>query len=74
MRDVANGLTWRQPNIRHREMQLPRPFLVGWSFGSDLALMYGDPSQVEGLVLISPPLRQRRWQTCSDGTIRASRY
>ena len=38
--------------------QLPRPFLVGWSFGSDLALMYGDPAQVEGLVLISPPLRQ----------------
>lgn len=40
------------------ENELPRPFLVGWSFGSDLALMYGDPSQVEGLVLISPPLRQ----------------
>jgi len=46
---------------------LPRPFLVGWSFGSDLALMYGNPVDVEGLVLISPPLRHsqvadlKRW-------------
>ena len=49
------------------DQQLPRPFLVGWSFGSDLALMYGNPDQVEGLVLISPPLRHsqladlKRW-------------
>ena len=36
---------------------LPSIWLLGWSFGTDLALMYGcDPSAV-GAVLISPPLR-----------------
>jgi alpha/beta superfamily hydrolase len=36
---------------------LPDPWLVGWSFGTDLALMYGCDPQVRGAVLISPPLR-----------------
>jgi alpha/beta superfamily hydrolase len=36
---------------------LPGIWVVGWSFGTDLALMYaGDPA-VRGLVLLSPPLR-----------------
>jgi alpha/beta superfamily hydrolase len=36
---------------------LPSIWLLGWSFGTDLALRYGcDPSVVGG-VLISPPLR-----------------
>jgi uncharacterized protein len=36
---------------------LPDIWLLGWSFGTDLTLMYGcDPSVVGG-VLISPPLR-----------------
>ena len=36
---------------------LPAPWLVGWSFGSDLALRYGCDPSVVGAVLISPPLR-----------------
>ncbi len=36
---------------------LPRPWLVGWSFGTDLALMYGCDPAVEGAILLSPPLR-----------------
>ncbi len=36
---------------------LPPPWLVGWSFGTDLALMYGCDPSVAGAVLISPPLR-----------------
>lgn len=36
---------------------LPHLWLVGWSFGSDLALMYGLEPSVEGVVLLSPPLR-----------------
>lgn len=36
---------------------LPHMWLVGWSFGTDLALMYGLEPAVEGIVLLSPPLR-----------------
>ena len=44
------------------ERGLPNRWLVGWSFGTELALMYGavEPvaSQVEGAVLLSPPLHR----------------
>jgi len=36
---------------------LPHVWLVGWSFGTDLTLMYGLEPVVEGAVLLSPPLR-----------------
>ncbi|HEV2089117.1 MAG TPA: hypothetical protein VGR21_12465, partial [Cryptosporangiaceae bacterium] len=36
---------------------LPAPWLVGWSFGTDLVLRYGCDPAVVGAVLISPPLR-----------------
>jgi len=36
---------------------LPSPWLVGWSFGTDLAVRYGCDPSVVGAVLISPPLR-----------------
>ena len=36
---------------------LPSIWLLGWSFGTDLALMYGCDPSVVGAVLISPPLR-----------------
>lgn len=38
---------------------LPAPWLMGWSFGSELALMYGadDPS-IAGAVLLAPPLKR----------------
>jgi hypothetical protein len=37
---------------------LPAPWLLGWSFGTDLALRHGLDPSVVGAVLISPPLRQ----------------
>jgi len=36
---------------------LPHRWLVGWSFGTDLALMYGCDPAIEGAILLSPPLR-----------------
>jgi uncharacterized protein len=36
---------------------LPAPWLVGWSFGTDLALRHGCDPAVAGAVLIAPPLR-----------------
>jgi alpha/beta superfamily hydrolase len=36
---------------------LPRIWLLGWSFGTDLALKYGCDPSVVGAILISPPLR-----------------
>ena len=41
-----------------RERNLPRPWLVGWSFGTELALKYGRDHDVEGAVLLSPPLHR----------------
>jgi alpha/beta superfamily hydrolase len=37
---------------------LPRPWLVGWSFGTELALKYGRDHDIEGAVLLSPPLHR----------------
>jgi alpha/beta superfamily hydrolase len=36
---------------------LPSIWLVGWSFGTDLTLMYGHDPAVLGAILLSPPLR-----------------
>ena len=37
---------------------LPRLWLVGWSFGAELALKWGNVPAVEGAVLISPALHR----------------
>ncbi|HVA62061.1 MAG TPA: hypothetical protein VNG13_16220 [Mycobacteriales bacterium] len=37
---------------------LPQPWLVGWSFGSELGLRHGLDPSVTGLILLAPPLRQ----------------
>jgi uncharacterized protein len=36
---------------------LSNVWLVGWSFGTDLALMYGLDPHISGAILLSPPLR-----------------
>ena len=36
--------------------RLPRLWLLGWSFGTELALRWGNDPAVEGAILISPPL------------------
>lgn len=37
---------------------LPHPWLLGWSFGTELALKYGRDAAVEGVILLSPPLHR----------------
>jgi uncharacterized protein len=41
-----------------RERGLPQPWLVGWSFGTELALKYGRDHEIEGVILLSPPLHR----------------
>ncbi len=41
-----------------REAGLPRLWLLGWSFGTELALMWGNRPEVEGAILLSPALRR----------------
>lgn len=41
-----------------RERGLPRPWLLGWSFGTELALKYGLQYPIEGAILLSPPLHR----------------
>jgi alpha/beta superfamily hydrolase len=36
---------------------LPNRWLLGWSFGADLVLMYGNDPAIEGAILLSPPLK-----------------
>lgn len=49
--DVAAAIEYAEFN------ELPVPWLVGWSFGTDLVLRHGCDPAVRGAVLISPPLR-----------------
>ena len=50
------------------ERKLPRLWLVGWSFGTELAIKYGPDYDIEGAILLSPPLHRStdadllRWQ------------
>jgi uncharacterized protein len=49
--DVAAGIEYAE------FAELPNIWLVGWSFGTDLALRYGNDPGISGLILLSPPLR-----------------
>lgn len=51
-RDVAAAMSFV------RERGLPRPWIVGWSFGTELALKYAASHDVEGIILLSPPLHR----------------
>lgn len=55
--DVAAAIEYAE---FHEDPVLPRRWLLGWSFGTDLAMMYGLDPSVEGLILLSPPLRFAR--------------
>ena len=39
---------------------LPRLWLLGWSFGTELALKWGNDAAVEGAILLSPALHRAR--------------
>jgi len=40
------------------ERGLPHPWLLGWSFGTELALKYGRDHDIDGAILLSPPLHR----------------
>lgn len=52
--DVAAAIEFAQGA---RDPALSNRWLLGWSFGTDLALMYGNDPSVAGAILLSPPLK-----------------
>jgi len=50
--DVAAAIAWATA------AGLPRLWLVGWSFGTELVLKWGNDPAVEGAILLSPPLKR----------------
>ena len=50
--DVAAAVSWATA------AGLPRLWLVGWSFGTELALKWGADMTVEGAILLSPALHR----------------
>ncbi|MBO3664005.1 alpha/beta hydrolase [Microbacterium stercoris] len=40
------------------ERRLPNPWILGWSFGTELALKYGREHPTRGTILLSPPLHR----------------
>jgi alpha/beta superfamily hydrolase len=45
---------------------LPHRWLVGWSFGTELALMHGADLDVDGALLLSPPLHRAKDEDLKD--------
>ncbi|MFM2321811.1 MAG: hypothetical protein RL612_958 [Actinomycetota bacterium] len=41
-----------------RTRNLPNVWVVGWSFGTEIALKYAIDEPVQGIILLSPPLRR----------------
>ena len=39
---------------------LPSPWLLGWSFGTEVLLKHGRAARIAGAILLSPPLRRTR--------------
>ena len=50
--DVAAAIAWSVA------AGLPRLWLLGWSFGTELVLKWGNDPAVTGAILLSPPLRR----------------
>jgi alpha/beta superfamily hydrolase len=48
------------------ERGLPHPWLLGWSFGTEIAVRYGLKFPIDGAILLSPPLKR-----ASDAELRA---
>ena len=52
-----------------KQRGFPQPWLVGWSFGTELAIKYGPDHDIAGAILLSPPLHRatdsdlKRWNT-----------
>jgi len=66
-RGVSQGVFGEGLDERHdlaaamdfvRERELPHPWIVGWSFGTEVALRFGLEHPIDGAILLSPPLRR----------------
>jgi len=44
-------------NYCFSEINVEKLWVLGWSFGTDLALKYARDPRIQGLILLSPPLR-----------------
>jgi len=44
-------------NYCFNEIKVEKLWVLGWSFGTDLALKFARDSRIAGLILLSPPLR-----------------
>jgi len=49
--DLTAAVDWA------RAQGLPNPWLLGWSFGSDVVLRHGRALEPQGVIAVSPPLR-----------------
>lgn len=59
--EFGNGITEKLDviaaiNYAFDELQVGNLWIVGWSFGTDLALQYATDRRIRGLILLSPPL------------------
>ncbi len=57
---VAEGLDLDAAIEFVGQRHLPKPWVVGWSFGTDVALRHAREHDIAGVILLSPPLR---WTT-----------
>ena len=55
---VDEGLDFEAALKFIRERGLPNPWVVGWSFGTEVALNHATNHDVAGLILLSPPLHR----------------
>ncbi len=55
---VSEGFDLRAAVTDVAARGLPTPWLVGWSFGTEVALKYGLSQPVVGAILLSPPLKR----------------
>lgn len=60
--EFGHGITERfdvEAVIKYAQsVGLPNLWLVGWSFGTELALKYGSDKPIQGAILLSPPLHR----------------
>lgn len=54
------------------DLDLPQMWLLGWSFGAEMALKWGNDPDVEGAILLSPPMR-RAGENDLDGWARSGK-
>jgi alpha/beta superfamily hydrolase len=63
--DAANGEGLDlKAAVEYAQIQnLPKPWLVGWSFGTDVVLRHARELDIAGIILLSPPLR---WTSAAE--------